>query len=59
MPIFRGANLSIVKDMPPDHYFGIDGLSDMENIEYQEVRAEKMHAALALIDLSIKHQGMF
>lgn len=55
--IYRGSNRSIIKDMPSDHYFGKDGLGDMENVDFNAIPAQNIHAAVALVHLSKIYKG--
>jgi inosine-uridine nucleoside N-ribohydrolase len=58
VPIFRGSNGALLIDSPQDNYFGVDGLGDNENVSYRSIRAERQQAALALIELSKRYEGI-
>ncbi|KAL0895386.1 hypothetical protein ABMA27_011519 [Loxostege sticticalis] len=59
VPIYRGSREALVLDYPSDYYFGLDGLGDLEghNVDYKPIKAERLVAALALIELSKKYKG--
>ncbi|XP_048482088.1 uncharacterized protein LOC105390447 isoform X2 [Plutella xylostella] len=58
VPIYRGANDSILINQPSDHFFGIDGLGDTEyGVHYEAIEAQPQVAANALIELSNKYKG--
>ncbi|CAK1600238.1 unnamed protein product [Parnassius mnemosyne] len=59
VPIYRGSNFSLLRDVPSDHYFGFDGLGDSETefVDYKAIKPQPEHAAIALIELSKKFQG--
>lgn len=57
MKIYRGATRALVTPFPSDFYFGVDGLGDNNIENYREIRAQREHAAFALIELSKKYKG--
>ncbi|CAG9110977.1 unnamed protein product [Plutella xylostella] len=57
VPIYRGANDSILINQPSDHFFGMDGLGDTEyGVHYEAILAQPQVAANALIELSNKYK---
>ncbi|CAH2069002.1 unnamed protein product, partial [Iphiclides podalirius] len=57
--IYRGCQYPLIKNIPSDYYFGVDGLgdSDSEFLDYEPIEAKPEHAAVALVELSKKFEG--
>jgi purine nucleosidase len=57
VPVYKGAALPLVADLPPGGYFGVDGMGGYPNRPATARRAEDEPAALALIRLANANPG--
>lgn len=56
--LYRGTTSPFTEGFPSDHHFGNDGLGDNGKQSFKALKAQKEHAALALLELSKKHKSM-
>ncbi|KAL4707637.1 hypothetical protein ACJJTC_006987 [Scirpophaga incertulas] len=57
IPIYRGSPSALVMGYPSDNFFGKDGLGDHVPQPYEEIQAQGLQAAQALVELSKQHEG--
>ncbi|XP_053601167.1 inosine-uridine preferring nucleoside hydrolase-like [Plodia interpunctella] len=55
--IYRGSQTPFIDGIETDYYYGLDGLGDSCEAEYEPILPQPDHAVHALLDLSIKHEG--
>lgn len=58
IPIYSGAYHALIAEVESDYYYGYDGLGDDGYSNTAPIHVQDEPAAVALLELSKKHEGM-